>query len=111
MRITLEFNSIEEHDLYIHSKSFERNVVQNQDCEPIHLVESAIKGIRIEDTTRRRFFSAYELDFIRTYYQTKKLKWIAAALRRKVPAISQQLTKMYNAGLPKKKNRNGDIKE
>ena len=100
MKIILEFKSRFEHDRYC--------------CEVVEKIEKPeiiIGGEPIDDTTKRKHWSDSEIQFLRDNYETKKVRWIAKQLRRKSTAVYQKLTKLYEAGLPKKRNNNGEIQE
>jgi hypothetical protein len=107
MKIVLEFNSIDELDEYIQHYRQESQA----GAEDVSLPAASSFPTRIQVGTRRRYFADMEIAFIKENYQTKKITWIAKALHRKPDAIYQQLYKMYKAGLPKRSNRNGKVKE
>lgn len=104
MKIILEFDNQEELESYL-EREF---MVRHPAIDRIDVSEGAPL---LPDYTRRRGYSAHELDIIKTYYLTKKVTWIAKYLRRKPTAIYQQLHKMYKAGLPRKTSRHGKVSE
>lgn len=103
MKITLEFDSVSEHDEYI------RKFVPKPVREFHSFVPDSVNKVTIPDITRRKNFSEYELDFIKSNYMSKKNIWIAKALRRKPSAINNILYQLYKNGLPRKFPKNGEI--
>jgi hypothetical protein len=103
MKIIIEFKNKFEHDKYC--LDFSKNLLDN----PAHIDVGT--GLAIEDNTRRKHWSEMEIQFVKDNYAFKKVRWIAKQLRRKSTAVSQMLTRLYAAGLPKKKPKNGEIYE
>jgi hypothetical protein len=72
MKITLEFDSREEHDQYVASHA--RVEISG---EPSWLPTSPDASRRVHASTRRHGFSEAEMSFVAEHYATKTVPWIA----------------------------------
>lgn len=104
MKIIIEFDSKAEHDAYVNAHRSSK--IDHSD----ELIIPTIKGSPIEDHTRRKGWSEYELEILRANYQTKKIAWIAKQLRRRPNDLYQKLHMMYKLGLPKRRPSSGPVR-
>lgn len=117
MKIILEFDSKAEHDVYIQriAKDYIEHgekALQLKVDEEVKLHLEGLPDTKIDDFgKKRKWWSDYELEFLRENYATKNIRWIAKALRRKPIAVQQKLYQLYKKGLPKKQSRNGEVLE
>lgn len=122
MKIILEFQSEQELNAYIQIKAkdfIDQNSPQEEDGSKI--LEEQYNGgealsvsetdTKIETHTRRRHWSDMEIQFLKDYYLYKSVRWIAKSLRRKNTDVHAKLAQMYKKGLPRKKAKNGRIRE
>lgn len=101
MKIILEFDSKSEHDFYW------KMIKEQTKEENVDLSVSEFKGepVDILKPGKKKHFSEMEFQFVKDYYQTKTVRWIARQLGRKPQSVSMVLYRMYKQGLPRKHNR------
>lgn len=107
MKISLEFEDEAELSTWVLSKAKEL-VARETESEAFHI--SQPEGL-IESTHRRKYWTEVEIQFVKDYYISKSVRWIAKQLRRKMPDVQNKLTQLYKKGLPKKRSRNGKVNE
>lgn len=114
MKITLEFDSEEELELYIQTH---RTTISSEakgfDIENPGVGEVSQHFVAYTKPGKKRQWSTYEIDMLLRLFPVKSVKWIASYMGRKVNDVNNKVFNLRKSGvrIPAKRHKTAKVVE